>query len=345
MLSNVSPIKKLIVAMAAVCVVISVITANNLASVMSLVAARNNSKKEAEPKVVVHYKDSEDGTQNDDGADSDINDGTSDDGSGANDGTNDGSGTNDGEDSGENNGSGTNNGTGTNNGAGNNTGSNTGANAGTNSGSTSSKPKNTAEIVSLYNKAVNNAKSNAKTVIRVKDGATNYKGIAEAGGLSSAASTLMGAFMVKSKDDIQVKNETWSKDKLPPENAKAGLKVAGVSSASCKEEGNYYILTIAGKNETNPKSGGQGVGSLCGVIQEETITGSISSVPGLSLSGISIAYENVKTVAKIEKSTGNLVELTVDAPCILSLSAKLGFIKIDNARVGIGVYTEYKISY
>jgi hypothetical protein len=155
----------------------------------------------------------------------------------------------------------------------------------------------------------------------------------------------MGMFMVGSRDEIQAKNEEWTKEKFPPENAQAALTVDGVKAATCVEEGDYYILTIEGKDEVNPKSGGPGVGSLCGVIQEETITGSISSVPGLELNNISIAYENVKTIAKIEKSTGNLVALTVDAPCILSLSAKLAVISIDNARVGIGVYTEYTLTY
>lgn len=202
-----------------------------------------------------------------------------------------------------------------------------------------------AEIAEMYNKAINNAKANAKEVIRVKDGATNYNNIVEAGGLSSAASSLMGLFMVESKDKMEIKNEAWSKDKLPPENAQAALTADGIASATCVEEGDYYILTITAKNEENPKSGGPGVGSLCGVIQEETITGSISSVPGLELSNIKIAYENVTTIAKIEKSTGNLVALTVDAPCILQLSAKLFVVSIDDAKVGIGVYTEYTLSY
>ena len=197
----------------------------------------------------------------------------------------------------------------------------------------------------MYNKGVNGAKANSSKIIRVKDGATNYNNIVEAGGLSSAASTLMGMFMVGSKEEIETKNEEWDKAKLPPENAQAALAVSGIESAECKEEGDYYIVTIKGKNEVNPKSGGPGVGSLCGVIQEETITGSISSVPGLSLSNISISYEDVTTVAKIEKSTGNLVALTVDAPCILQLSAKLLLASIDNAKVGIGVYTEYTIAY
>ena len=299
MLSNLSPVKKVVLGLAAMCIVISIITANNLSSVMMMIAAKNNNRNNAavEQQVAPQNNAQQNNSQS-------VN---------------------------------------------TNTNTNTDANKPADSKPSDSKPageKSTAEIVEMYNKAVNNAKANATKVIRVKDGATNYNGIVEAGGLSSIASSLMGMFMVGSKDEIQAKNEEWDKAKLPPENAQAALTVDGIKSAECKEEGDYYIVTVAGKDEVNPKSGGPGVGSLCGVIQEETITGSISSVPGLSLSNISISYEDVTTVAKIEKSTGNLVALTVEAPCILGLSAKVPLLgSIDNAKVGIGVYTEYTIEY
>lgn len=324
MLSNLSPVKKVILGLAAMCIVISIITANNLSSVMMLIAARNNNQNSA---VVQQNTNQQSNVQ-------------------------------------QNNTNNQNTNTNTNNTSNNNTATNTNNNTSadantsftdankpaddtnkTADNATQSGEKSVAEIVDMYNKGVNGAKANASKIIRVKDGATNYNNIVEAGSLSDAASTLMGMFMVGSKDEIEVKNEEWTKEKFPPENAQAALTVDGVKSATCVEEGDYYILTIEGKDEVNPKSGGPGVGSLCGVIQEETITGSISSVPGLTLSDISIAYENVKVVAKIEKSTGNLVALTIDAPCILSLSAKLLVVSIDNAKVGIGVYTEFTIEY
>lgn len=333
MLSNLTPVKKIVLALAAMCIVVSVITANNLASVMMLVAARNNNQN-ANAQAVYNQQVAQ--QQQNAQANTNTNNNVS---------------------------NNTNN-----NASANNTSSNTPAET-TKPADDANKPaddankpaddankpadnatqggeKSVAEIADMYNKAVNNAKANAKTVIRVKDGATNYNNIVEAGNLSSIASSLMGLFMVGSKDEIEAKNEEWTKEKLPPENAQAALTADGIKSAECKEEGDYYIVTVAGKDEVNPKSGGPGVGSLCGVIQEETITGSISSVPGLELNNISISYENVVTIAKIEKSTGNLVALTVEAPCILQLSAKVPILgSIDNAKVGIGVYTEYTIEY
>ncbi len=331
MLSNLSPVKKLVLGLAAMCVVVSVITANNLSSIMMLMAARNNNSNNA----VVQQSgtvqnNAQQSTQNGSSSASQPNNSTA-----ANVSTDSGS-------SADSNSSAS---TDTNKPAADANQPAADTNKPADSGAATGKPSNNAEIAAMYNKAINNAKANAKTITRVKDGAINYNNIVEAGGLSDAASSLMGMFMVSSPADIQAKNEPWEADKFPPENAQAALAESGIQSAKCEEDGDFYILTITAKNESNPKSGGPGVGSLCGVIQEETITGSISSVPGLSLSNINIDYENVTVVAKIEKSTGNIVNLQIDAPCILSLSAKLLVVSIDNAKVGIEVITEYSLEY
>ncbi len=204
----------------------------------------------------------------------------------------------------------------------------------------------TEKIVDYYKTSVNKAKSSAKTVTRVKDGAINYNGIVEAGKLSGAASSLMGMFMVGSEAEIQVKNEAFTNNDIPPAGVNSNLTVNGVKEAKIEENGSNYIITIVAKDAKSPKAGDDGVGSLVSVIQEETITGSISSVPGLTLSNINIDYENVKVVATVDKATGNLLNVKVDAPCILSLGAKIPIIgSIDNAKVGIEVISEFAMTY
>ena len=201
----------------------------------------------------------------------------------------------------------------------------------------------TEQIVDLYKKGMNNVHTNAKTAVRVKDGAINYNKIVEAGALSSAASSLMGMFMVPDEASIEVKNEEWDKANVPPKSC--NLTAAGVKSATCEEKGGKYIVTIVAKDATNPKAGGDGIGSLIDVIEESQITGSISSVPGLSLNNISIAYENVTVVATIDKATGNIENIKINAPCVLQLSAKLLVASIDNAKVGIQVISEFAMTY
>ena len=203
----------------------------------------------------------------------------------------------------------------------------------------------TEKIVDYYKNAVNKAKSSAKTVTRVKDGAINYNGIVEAGKLSSAASTLMGMFMVGSEAEIEEKNEAFTNNDIPPAGTNSNLTVNGVKDAKIEENGSNYIITIVAKDAKSPKAGDDGVGSLVSVIEESQITGSISSVPGLTLSNINIDYENVKVVATVDKATGNLLNIKVDAPCILSLGAKLAIISIDNAKVGIEVISEFAMTY
>ena len=204
----------------------------------------------------------------------------------------------------------------------------------------------TEKIVDYYKNAVNKAKSSAKTVTRVKDGAINYNGIVEAGKLSGAASTLMGMFMVGSEAEIEVKNETFTNNDIPPAGTNSNLTVNGVKEAKIEENGSNYIITIVAKDAKSPKAGDDGVGSLVSVIEEQTITGSISAVPGLTLSNINIDYENVKVVATVDKATGNLLNISVDAPCILSLGAKIPIIgSIDNAKVGIEVISEFAMTY
>ena len=88
---------------------------------------------------------------------------------------------------------------------------------------TADAPSNEAnadqQALDMFKKAVAAARTKSKSVVRVKDGAINYKGHVKAGGLSSAASTLMGMFMAKDEASIEVKNEAWDKTKLPDASA------------------------------------------------------------------------------------------------------------------------------
>ncbi len=224
-----------------------------------------------------------------------------------------------------------------NNNAGNNNAGNNNAEKPT-AGATDSKQ----EALDIYKKAVANARTKSTSVIRVKDGAINYKGIVEAGALSSVASTLMGMFMAKDEASIKVKNENWKKSDLPDATA---LTLNGIQKITCEDKGNTYVITVVAKNATNPKANADGVGAISGVIEESQITGAIGSVPGLALTNINIVYENVTTVATVDKATGNLLALNLNAPCVLGLDAKLLLSSIEGAKVGIQVITEYKISY
>lgn len=202
----------------------------------------------------------------------------------------------------------------------------------------------TQQIIDLYKKGMNNVHTNAKTAVRVKDGAINYKKVVVAGNLTSIAEKLMGMFMVADEASVEVKNEEWDKANVPPKTC--NLTPAGVKSADYEEKDGKYIVTIVAKDATNPKAGADGVGSVIDVIEESQITGAIGSVPGLELNNISIAYENVTVVATIDKATGNIENIKINAPCYLSLDAKVPLLgSIDDAKVGIQVISEFAMTY
>ena len=206
-------------------------------------------------------------------------------------------------------------------------------------------PETTEEIVEYYKKAINYAKENGKDVVRVKDGAINYKGVVKAGGLSSVAESLMGMFMASSAADIEETNVEWKADELPPSGVKSNLTASGVKSAKIEDNGDYFIVTIVANDCVNPKAGDDGVGSISSVIEESQITGAIGSFPALQLNNIALEYEDVTAVATIDKTTGYLVALTTRSPCYLSLDAKLAVVSIDDACVGIQVISEFTVSY
>lgn len=324
-----SPIKKIVIGLAAITVALSLITANNMASVMLIVASReagSASQQTVQTNQSVQQNQATNNSQG--GSTSSGNTAT---GNTASDNTATTS-------------TATGNTATTSASTGNNTAETKPAGDNGSANADSGKKLSDKEVVDLYKKAVNAARTKSTSVVRVKDGAINYKGIVEAGKLSSTASTLMGMFMKSDASAIEAKNEPWEKEKLPDASA---LTVNGLQKISYEDKGDKYVVTLVAKNASNPKAGADGVGAIAGVIEESQITGAIGSVPGLTLEGISIDYENVTSVATIDKATGNLVALNLDAPCVLNIAyAKVPILgEVNNAKVGIQVITEYTVAY
>ncbi|MBQ6935988.1 MAG: hypothetical protein IJN49_05490 [Clostridia bacterium] len=329
-----TPAMKIILAVAAICIAITLITTNNIATVMVLHGLNTT------PAVATQGNNTQ-GTVNNSNqgggyVDNSVN-------------TNTNTNTSTGTDANAN--TSTNNNTATTPSGSTSTDNNSSANNNADaqkpsgdSGAAQSGKLSDQQVVDLYKTAMNNARTKSSSVVRVKDGAINYKGIVEAGKLSSVASTLMGMFMAKDANSIEAKNEPWEKEKLPDASA---LTPNGLQKISYEEKGGQYIVTLVAKNAVSPKANSDGVGSLSGVIEESQITGAIGSVPGLTLEGISIDYENVTAVATIDKASGNLVAFNIDAPCVLKIGhAKVPLLgEVNDAKVGIQVITEYTIAY
>lgn len=197
------------------------------------------------------------------------------------------------------------------------------------------------QAINLYKEGWKKATTVSSSITHTKTGASNYNNIIEAGSLSNAADTLMGAFMKSSEP-----NEAIDKSALPPKSGVDSLSAANVKSAEIKEEGNLQVVKIYLNDKVNPTVGDGGIGSSVNVIEESQITEPVAMVPGLSISNINVAYENVYVEFKVDKATGNMTYVYFDAPCILSLSAKIPIVgSIDDAKVGIECVDEYVITY
>lgn len=328
---NMTPAKKIIIALVVVCVALTAVTANNLTSVMMLIAAKNTAANNSgnvvagQQQTVVadnggSYASGESSSGSSSGSSSSSSSSSSSISSTPSGGqTSDSSNGNSAS-------------TGKNNGSAPSTGNSGSADKG---GNADAEQK---DLVKTYVDAVNKAKSSAKTVVKTKTSASHYKEHLVIDGNALIKATLepigkglMGTFMKASEP-----NETIDKSALPPQNIQCSLTAADVEKSESKQSGNNTVITLTLKGASDPKAG-SGLGSAVSIIEEKTITDAVNGV--IDISNIHLDYDACTVVATLDAS-GNLVGLSVNAPCILKLTA-MGV----NAEVGIECYDEYTIAY
>ena len=181
----------------------------------------------------------------------------------------------------------------------------------------------------LFVKAFKGVKTNAKSVTQVKKNAYNYNEHVDAGGnpiIEGAGKGLMGS-LLKAEDTNVTYTGADIAGNFPPSGATCGLTKDDIKSIDCKEEGNYYIITVVVKPAKNPKAG-EKVGAVATILTPESIKEPIKDVPIINSLEPNCDYQATTAEAKIEKSTGNLVEYYFDLPMILYMgdySVGLGF--------------------
>lgn len=203
-------------------------------------------------------------------------------------------------------------------------------------------PSTPEEIVAYYKAANEKAKREASSITHLYSNATNYKGIVEAGALSSIGTWAMNTFM---KEDSTETTYTSRDDII------ANLPIGGESSCNltadmvdpsqtkCTDNGNEYeiIITLNSTDENpdvNPPKGGGKAGTVGTVLTMQDITEPVNGK--LTLEGIECRYGACKVTARVEKSTGNLTYLETDLPMVLVLGkAKAGPISVSDAKVGL----------
>lgn len=186
----------------------------------------------------------------------------------------------------------------------------------------------------LFMKAFTGVKTNAKSATLVKKNAFNYKNHVKAGALSALGETLMSSLL---KEESVNKTYTGADiaGNFPPSGHTCNLKTDDIAAISCKEEGNFYVITIKVKAETDPEFG-YGVGSVASILTKKSIQDPISNVPLINQIEPKCAYDVTEVTAKIEKDTGNLVEYYFNLPMILYM---------DSYEIGLGFEEWWTVAY
>ncbi len=202
-----------------------------------------------------------------------------------------------------------------------------------------------SETVDMYNTALNNAKTKAVSVVKVKDGYVNYNDAKFEGSLVSLNPVLSNYF-AKSPEEIETVNKIIEKEKLPPVDVNALLAQKNIKAIDLSEDEEYQTLKITSVNVTNPVVGDSGVGSLCNPLKNEDVLKIAEPSEALDVSNITFDYEDVTVVCKIEKSTGNLVNLKIDAPCYVKFDANINnYGTVEAVKIGARNIAEYNIAY
>ena len=131
-------------------------------------------------------------------------------------------------------------------------------------------------------------------------------------------------------------------EKFPPIGGTCDLKLSDVSDFKCEEADGYYVVSFKVNGKKNP-SRYESVGSVSSIITKEDFEEEISGEDGLPGVSIDCDYQFAVVNAKIEKSTGNMVEYSVDTAMILSV--KMG-VPATGFDCGIGFAESWeKIKY
>ncbi len=189
----------------------------------------------------------------------------------------------------------------------------------------------------LFVKAFNGVKTNAKSATQLKKNAYNYDEHVDAGGnslIEGIGKALMGSLLKEEETNVTYTGADIAAN-FPPSGATCGLTKDDVKSIECKEEGDYYVITVVVKGTKNPKAG-EKVGAVASVLTKESIEEPLKQY-GLTGLTFDCDYHATTAEAKIEKSTGNLVEYYFDLPLYLYVDGKYS--------VGLGFEEWWTIAY
>ena len=207
-------------------------------------------------------------------------------------------------------------------------------------------PASVAEIVALYNTAVNKVKPQAKSITRT------YHHVNIPADTLELPSAIQGIGesaikqFVKGSDEPEV----WT----TREDFNLGFPVGGtdysskmtpdmVKSAACTDNGNTYTVKIVLHNDklTNPAKG-QGYAGVFNTVAASTFDE--ISIPTVTFEKVSINGVNGSVTCTIDKATQRVTDITFANTDILDLNVKVAFSSL-HAKMDLVCEDHYKITY
>lgn len=333
-----SPIKKIVIGLAAITVALSLITANNMASVMLIVASREagsaaqqNVQTNAPVQNQTNNNSQSGGSSNDTVVNTPVTDNTATDNTAPTDAP-------------ANNDASSNDSGASNNASTDKPAADDKAPADKNS---SGKPESKAEIVEYFNKASNKVKTNAKSVTKVQE--ENYQAqpmnLGALGMFQGMVSGLIDSNMGVNEEQSG-RTGTTAADKnaiYPVENESWASKLTAddVDTAECTEKNGVYTITLTIKEDPLATEYAHGTGhhgKAFNIVMPQTIKDNAGGAASL-LSSLKVGYQSGKIIVTVDAATGNITSAKYDFVWLLNIDMFGGI------TAYFGIRTDYDVKW
>ena len=124
---------------------------------------------------------------------------------------------------------------------------------------------------------------------------------------------------------------------VPKQDYVSRLKAKDVEKAVCTDNGKEYEIYILLKTEKNPAVG-EGVGSVCDIIEASEVAESVSFVEDFSTE-----YYNCEVKATIDKALGRVTHIIYSTPLVINL--KVNLFGTHTGSAGLTFVKDYTITY
>lgn len=204
----------------------------------------------------------------------------------------------------------------------------------------STAPDSVDEIVAFFNQSINKVKPTATKVVKNYEKRHFHEDKTEIpAALESVAGSMISSMMGDDTEPIVygTKEEIKANFIVPEQDYSSKLKSEWVKEASCKDNGNEYVIHIKLKDQKNPTAG-NGVGAVCDVIETHEVANKVNFVEEFSTT-----YYNCEITATVNKATGNVTHIRYSTPLLLNMTVNLF-----GTHTGIIAFTfekDYTITY